>query len=121
MKTDSEYLVRLTDQIIQQGGYVYLRRSIYANDAEGFRGHIKDDMFLTPVKDMNPQTLGKIMGSFGPYQVLASHDELFAKVRFMGDCENVLRELVAACLSYFIRDRFNPERAQYVPQYTKEK
>ena len=114
------YLVRLTDQIIRENNYALLFETVKRQDI--FLSALYADLGLQVTESMNPKTLLRIMGSFEPSRhVVASHDELFFRVRYKGDPMMLFLDLVTKCLAYFIRDRFNPELAEYVPQYVEEK
>lgn len=65
------------------------------------------------VGKMNPATLGRIMCSFEIGDVLASKEELCMRITFAGNCEDLLRELVATCLAYKIYHYLKTMKAVY--------
>jgi len=111
------YIVNLTNNLIGSNRY-YDLVSRFA-DKYSFIKHVALDLGSGDVKDMSPETLGKIMCSFEVGDVLASRRELFQSTHFCGDCDDFLRQLVALCLAYAIGERFNPGGNSDVPLYKK--
>lgn len=102
-----KYIVDLTDQLIGRNGYD--RPPFNLLNHSQFVQCIKEDLWLGgDVSEMNPETLGKIMGSLEIGDVVASKAELLGALSFSGSCEDLLRELVALCLAFVIRDRLDP-------------
>ena len=75
--------------------------------SQSFLTIVKRDLEINDVQQMNPATLGKIMCSLEMGDVMASKEDLFKQVTFDGSCDLMLRELVALCLAYAIRDYIN--------------
>ncbi|MDO8633074.1 MAG: hypothetical protein Q7K38_00790 [Candidatus Wildermuthbacteria bacterium] len=100
-----QYIVNLTDNLIGKNRYDEIVRRIGIGNE--FVRHVKIDLECGDVRNMSPETLGKIMCSFEVGDVVASQLELFEGVHFSGDCEEMLRELVSLCLAYVIRDRLD--------------
>ena len=99
-----EYIVNLRKHLILKNRYA---RTFIMLSRPDFVRHVTLDLIAGDVRDMSPETLGKIMCSFEIGDVMASKQELFEGVHFSGDCEEMLRELVSLCLAYMIRDRLS--------------
>lgn len=97
------YIQNLTSNLIGKNRYADLKLRIRSRDK--FLLHIRRDLESSDVRDMKPETLGKIMCAFDIGDVMASKKDLFERVHFSGDCEEMLREMVALCLAYAICDR----------------
>ncbi len=82
-----------------------------------FLNHIKLSIEAGEVKDMRPETLGKIMDSFEIGDVMATKRDLLEGLSFAGDCGEMFRELVALCLAYVIRERLEQVRMPNIPGY----
>lgn len=100
------YVVNLTNHLIGTNRYRELFSAIKSRDK--FLQYVKLDLYTGDVRNMSPETLGKIMCSFEFGDVMASKDDL--SVGFAGDCEEMLRELVSLCLAYVIRDRIDDHK-----------
>lgn len=100
-----EYIVNLTNNLIGKNRYDEIFRRM--DNRNEFLTHVKFDLDSGDVRDMTPETLGKIMCSFEIGDVLSSHPG--KEVTFSGDCEDFLRETVSLCLAYAIRGRLNQE------------
>lgn len=111
-----KYIENLTDHLIRKNGYEDILERL-DNNKEEFLKFVKLDLEAGDIKDMNPETLGKIMCSLETGDVMASGKELFEKVHFAGNCEEMLRELVALCLAYVIRDRLKLVPRPGIPPY----
>lgn len=112
----NEYITNLTTNLITKNRY-----DAHPLSAD-FVTHVKDDLEFLDVKSMTPETLGRIMGSFEIGDVMASKKELFEGVTFGGDCEQLLRELVALCLALAIRDRLDPHHpSTSLPPYQQRR
>ena len=97
------YIENLTGHLIRKNGYEDVLRRLPLRGE--FLKFVKGDLERGDLRKMRPETLGKIMGSFEIGDVGAANErELFQNVRYSGDCEDTLRELVAACLAFLIRD-----------------
>ena len=100
-----EYIVNLTNNLIRKNRY----------DAHplnrDFIGHVTNDLEFLDVKNMSPETLGKILCSLEIGDVMAGKQELFGALNFSGDCEETLRQFVALCLAYVIKERLDPHPA----------
>lgn len=108
------YIVNLTSHLIGKNRYdvIFLRP-----DVLDFVRHVKLDLDSGDVRNMSPETLGKIMCSFEVGDIIASKQELLEGVHFSGDCEEMLRELVSLCLAYAIRDRLSTFNVPGIPQW----
>jgi hypothetical protein len=84
---------------------------------------VKEELQIGDVADMSPETLGRIMGSLQIGDVMASKAELLGDLHFGGDCEGMLRELVAICLAYAIAGRLESAetRMKDIPAYRHAK
>jgi len=115
-----EYIQNLTNNLIAKNHYdqVDLRLRGEQNYPNNLVDHIKWDLAAGDVRKMNPETLGKIMANFEIGDVMASKKELLVdNLGFAGDCEDLLRELVALCLAFVIRDRLDHSDMNHVPSY----
>lgn len=99
----SQYIENLVKYLINKNNYIELFHRVQIGFDE-FIGHVKWDLYAGEVKKMNPKTLGQIMCSFQPGEIRVDKDELFEKISFSGDCEDMLRELVSLCLACVIMD-----------------
>jgi hypothetical protein len=101
------YIVHLTDELILKHRFDAIREKI--TDPEYFLNHVRLSIEFDEIFKMRPETLGKIIASFDPNDVMVGKQELFSNVRFDGDCEGMLRSLTAACLAYAVRARLDPD------------
>lgn len=120
------YIKNLTDQLINKNNFDFMFDSIMTRDAENprvFLGKAKR-VFLESVETqleagdvgkMNPSTLGEIMSSLEIGDVMVGKEELFKQLHFSGNCEELLRELVATCLAFLIHDRLDPNNNEDNP------
>lgn len=114
-----KYIKDLTDHLIKKNRYdeVDLRLREGKDFPDSLVNHVRVDLEASDVLSMNPETLGKIMANFEIGDVMASKKELVDKLHFNGDCEDLLRELVALCLAYVIRDRLNGSQDRLIPMF----
>ena len=113
-----EYIKNLTNHLIDTHHYddeVWSR----SNTRTSFPRHVALDLEANDIRDMSPETLGRILCSLEIGNVMASKNELFCALHFAGDCEEMLRELVALCLAYVIRDRLYPPAISNLPPYRR--
>ena len=111
-----QYILNLTNHLIGKHKFDEMRESLTGpNLNEKFREHVQLNLEVDDVMEMNPATLGKIMCSFEIGDVMSSH--LGKEVYFNGDCEEMLRDLVARALAYVITDRLDPVQPNNVPPY----
>lgn len=111
------YIVNLTNNLISKNRYdeIFFRLG-YGDE---FVAHVQLDLEAGDIRTMNPETLGKIMASFEIGDVMAGKAELLKDVGFSGDCEELLRGLVARCLAFIVRDRLDDRgRMGVVPPWT---
>jgi hypothetical protein len=109
------YIKNLTDYLI--GKHHFDAIYIQIPNRDNFLNHVRLSLEAAEVKLWKPETLGKILCQFEIGDVIASKTELAQKLYFAGDCEDMLRGMVAICLSYVIRDRLDPARMPGVPPY----
>ncbi len=113
-----EYIKNLTDNLIGKNRYDEV--DLKMRGQQGYPGnlvdHVKVDLEAGDIQDMNPETLGKIMANLEIGDVMASRKELFDNLHFSGNCEDLLRELVALCLAFVVRDRLDPSQ-RLIPTY----
>lgn len=105
-----EYIVNLTDDLISKNRYDALDLGLRGDRNPHLADlvyHVKLDLESGDFRKMNPETLGRIMANFEIGDVLVGKKELLEQLHFSGDCEEFLRELVAPCLAYVIRDRLD--------------
>lgn len=97
-----EYIVNLTNHLITKNRYdAYPLKGDFIN-------YVANDLEHSDIKDMSPETLGKIMCSLEFGDVMAGKNELLGEIHFSGNPEDTFRELVARCLAYTIKDRLEP-------------
>ncbi len=113
-----KYIVDLTNHLIAKNGY---DREFKIINKKLFLLAVKGDLYCGDVGKMSPATLGKVMCSFETGDVTATHPG--KGVPFTGDCEVMLREIVALCLAYVIRDRLDPNEQEGwgIPLYKASK
>ncbi len=107
------YLKNLTDHLIRKHRYDKVHQNLLTPDQS--RSFIKESLGAQVVNEMSPKTLGEIMCSFEIGDIMSAHPG--KEVSFSGDCESMLRELVALCLAYLIVDRLNGTCASKMPEY----
>lgn len=95
-----KYIKDLTDNLIGENNYVNLLGKL---EWKEFLTFVKLDLDGGSVRDMKPETLGKIMFSLELGDVMSKNPG--AEVGFAGDCGDYFREVVALCLAYVIRER----------------
>ena len=114
------YIINLTNTLIGKNRFEEMRTRFTGPALnEKFLEHVQLDLLAGDVRDMNPATLGKILCSLEIGEVMSSH--LGKEVHFNGDCEEMLRELVARALAYVIVDRLDPVDSKNVPPYVMKK
>lgn len=113
-----KYIVDLTNHLIAKNRYDGAFGEL---ESVTFLKYVKNDLNFGDVWKMKPETLGKIMCSFEIGDVMACHPG--KEVSFAGDCEDMLREMVALCLAYVIRDRLDPNEQEGwgIPLYKASK
>jgi hypothetical protein len=116
-----QYIVNLTNDLIRRKHYDIMPPELIMTNAnrERFRERVKDDLEQEDVRKMNPETLGRILCSLHIGDVMAKKQELIGNLHFAGDCEDLLRELVATALAFVIRDRLDPTMPEMsdIPPY----
>ena len=110
-----QYIVNLTNHLIGKNRYDQIFYRI--KDPREFIKQVRLDLEAKDVRDMSPETLGKIMCSFEIGDVMASKADIFTSIHFSGDCEEMLRELVSLCLAYVIRDRIDDRCPTDTPRW----
>lgn len=105
----SPYIVNLTNHLIGKNRFdgVFGQIGHCIDGLDDFVKHVKIDLLHGDVRDMSPETLGKIMCSFERGDVQTSS----LNIGFSGDVGEMLRELVSLCLAYVIRDRLDRQSA----------
>lgn len=114
------YIVNLTNNLIGKHDYDRLSKRM---DRLNFFEHVKDGLEVHDVEEMTPETLGRILCSLEIGDVIASKADLLDGLHFGGDCEAMLRELVATCLAYAIAGRLDADdiRMNDIPAYRRAK
>lgn len=112
----SPYIVNLTNHLIGKHAY-----DTYRMGSAEFRKHVAAALWADDVSRMKPAKLGEVMASFETGDVMASKKELFDLVRFSGDCEDLLRTLVCACLAYAIWGRLYCDEELHMPPYRRSR
>ena len=96
-----KYIVTLTNSMIGRHRFYDLKDMKW----DRFVEFVKQTIESIDVRDMNPQTLGKIMCAFETGDVMTSREEIAKRVHFTGDCEDFLREVVSYFLALVIFER----------------
>lgn len=110
-----EYIVNLTNNLI--GKFRYHEMFHRMSSKEEFISHVQHDLAITDVADMSAETLGRILCNLKSGDVWAGKKDLIDRLHFNGDYEDLLRELVAICLAYVIKERVDPQSVVNVPPY----
>lgn len=112
------YIQNLTDTLIGKNRFDLMFERV--KEREGFIDRVQNTLEIRDVRKMNPETLGRILCSLEVGDVMVGRTELFGRMHFCGDCEDMLRELVSLCLAYVICDRLDPfPHAADVPPYRR--
>ncbi len=108
-----KYITDLTTALIQGNDFEALFNQ--ARSKAQFVDFTKMFLANNEVGVMNPSTLGKIMYELQSGDVMATHEELFGEngIKFQGDTNLLLRDLVSMCLACVIRDRLDPEKPNH--------
>jgi len=101
----NRYIENLTNSLIKKNHYDVEWTRL--PNRESFLGYCKMDLLCGDVNPMNPETLGKIVGSFEFAEVFVTKEEIFGNVSFAGDCTGFLREIVSFFLATVITDRLD--------------
>ncbi len=103
----SPYILNLTNHLISKHRYdEFLTKVNLALTHPNLRiRELRASLEVQALQDMKAETLGKIMRELDIGDVMATKDEIFQHVGFSGDCEDMLRELVATCLAFTISER----------------
>ena len=104
-----EYIVNLTNNLIRKNRYDELFTRM--NNPSEFLTHVTFELESQDVHAMNPEKLGAIICSLEIGDVMAGKQELLGSLNFSGDCEETLRQFVALCLAYVIRERLDSHPA----------
>ncbi len=115
----SKYIYNLSDNLIRKHHFDEIWFDQLRFKEDEFFGHVRRILRWDDVEKLAPQTLGRVICSFEVGMVPVNRQELFDKVGFTSNCEETLRDLVAVCLAYFIRERLlaihvNSNVKQYV-------
>jgi hypothetical protein len=115
-----EYIVNLTNNLIRKNRYDELFTKM--NNPGEFLAHVTFELESQDVRVMNPEKLGIIMCSLETGDIMAGKKELLGSLNFSGDCEETLRQFVALCLAYVIKERLDPHPASptVVPYTTSQ-
>lgn len=112
-----EYIVNLTDDFIRRHRFAALRPHV----RRGFFAYVKDTIAQHDVARMSPETLGRIMCSLKPAEVLVYEAGGFlGMLKFRDDCGDLLRQAVTVALACVIRNRLDPATSDIgpIPPYT---
>lgn len=111
-----QYLINLTQSLIKSNHYDELA-SVIGNRT--ITENIMMHLLVNDIAKMRPETLGKIMCAFEIGDVMTTSKEISKYVGFNGDCEEMLRRLVAFCLASLIRDRLANTCVGDMPPFTR--
>ena len=118
-----QYIVNLTDDLIRRNHYDRVRPERMLGNRVRFVERVKDELETGDIRKMNPETLGRILCSLHIGDVMAAKQEIIGSLHFAGDCEDLLRELVATALAFVIRDRLDPTMPEMsdIPPYRHQR
>ena len=116
-----KYIVDLTNNLIRKHRLEEFVRKLHTRGGEESQrevvlGRLAGILEISEISEMRPETLGKILCSFEIGDVMAKNP--FEGICFSGDVEESLRQLVARCLAYVIRDRLE-QHSHLLPKYVK--
>lgn len=122
MKGDkmTPYIVNLTNSLIGKHRFndLFFNRHRSFDYKTKFIEMVAYDLEMNDVRQMNPETLGRVLCSLETGDVLTGKKEILGGLHFSGDPGETLREMVAVCLAYVIRDRLDPDMADSgIPRY----
>src|ERR1700733_7832107 len=112
-----KYIQNLTDHLIRKNRYDLVRERFLSRARDSFLRFVMLELAAGDVRDMSPETLGKIMCSFESEDIMATANELYSKLHFAGCCEDLLRDLTSLCLAYVIRERVFPTADTKIAPY----
>ncbi len=102
------YIVNLTNTLIGKHRFdiLFCNREDYKPD---FTEMVAEILQANDVRKMSPETLGRILCSMEPGDVMADKQQLTERLSFGGDPGEMLRWMVAVCLAYVITSRLDPK------------
>ena len=115
----TKYIVNLTNNLIGKNR-LHVMAKRFANERGGFLAFTMATLVNHDIKDMKPETLGRVMCELEVGDVLASKQYLCQAIHFGGDCGDMLRELVAICLAHAILERLDENCNSMAPPYNNE-
>jgi hypothetical protein len=113
------YIVNLTNTLIDKHRFdvLFCNREDYMPD---FTEMVAEILSADDIRQMNPETLGRILGSMETGDVIASKQELKERLYFGGDLGEMLRSMVAVCVAYVITSRLDPKMEEsHIPRYNR--
>jgi hypothetical protein len=110
-----KYIVNLTDHLIGKNHFDELA----SVDGERFLDYVTKLLEVAEVREMRPETLGKIMCEFELGDLQVSKQEMQRRIYFSGEGEDMLRHLVSFCLALAIEARLAPEPEADIPPYRR--
>jgi hypothetical protein len=116
----SPYILNLTNHLIGKYNFDHDRGPMSLGQQHNRIDYLKIQLETHGLRGMKAETLGKIMSELDIGDVMATKEEIFKHVGFYGDCENLLREVVATCLAYTISERLSQTEG-HLPRYRRRK
>lgn len=109
------YIVNLTNNLIGKNDFdATIQRMGPKSDK--FIDYVQLTLEAGDISKMSSSKLGEIMSSFEVGDVMAGK-ELLGDLGFNGDCDDLLRHLVARCLAFVIRDRLTGDLHPQIPRW----
>ncbi|OHA79951.1 MAG: hypothetical protein A2747_01885 [Candidatus Yonathbacteria bacterium RIFCSPHIGHO2_01_FULL_44_41] len=101
------FMRSLVNRLITKNRYDKLLEIQFPNNRDEFLRYVKEDLASDDVNTMTPETLGKIMCQIDNGDVSVTKEELSNFVQFLGNCDELLREMVSLCLACVIYKHLN--------------
>jgi hypothetical protein len=114
-----QFILDLTDKLIAENHYDDKLVS-YTGRLDKFVKDVQGDLAQNDVYLMDKEMLARIMFGLDVGDVMTSKESLFKLVCWGGDGAGLLRELVAACLAYVIKDRLIYQPVADLPRYKRK-
>lgn len=99
-------ILLITNNLISKYQYWKLFEEI--NDLDAFVRRVTEHLREHEIDFLTPAELGVTICSFDPGDIVTTQQGVFTNAFFTGDTEKYLRQMLALCLAYIIRDRLDP-------------
>lgn len=110
-----EYIVNLTNTLIGKNHF----DDLASVSGERFLDYVTQVLDVAEVRELCPETLGKIICAFELGDLQVSKQEMQRRIYFSGEGEDMLRHLVSFCLALAIEARLAPEPEADIPPYRR--